>query len=82
MVVVYAYEAYRAVHGRRAWHLAALQVGAPRRGASGIACPAHGCCSPARSSAGTRGQPLAAGSWGLPLHPASWQSGAGASQNH
>ena len=30
MVVVYAYEAYRTIHGWRAWHVAALQVSGPQ----------------------------------------------------
>lgn len=35
MVVVYAYEAFRTVQGWRGWHVAALQVGAPRPWCSG-----------------------------------------------
>ncbi|XP_069720130.1 uncharacterized protein [Phaenicophaeus curvirostris] len=37
MVVVYAYEAHRTVHGRRGWHVAALQEWVPGEHLAGVA---------------------------------------------
>lgn len=80
MVVVYAYEAYRAIHGWRAWHVAALQVSVPQMWHS-RAAPSPCTAAPAPQWPGKqRGQPHSLGHRWHPLHPArSQQSRAGAS---
>lgn len=80
MVVVYAYEAYRAIHGWRAWHVAALQVSVPQMWHS-RAAPSLYTAAPAPQWPGKqRGQPHSLGHRWHPLHPArSQQSRAGAS---
>lgn len=60
MVVVYAYEAYRTIHGWRAWHMAALQVGVPQMWHSRASLSPCTAAPAPRWPGKQRGQPWAA----------------------